>query len=78
MEKPDENGPIHVTYVQDGEEKVDQYDTVLFAIGRYAITGNICLEKAGLVCESNGKFKVNEFEQTNVENIYAVGDVLYG
>jgi thioredoxin reductase len=26
----------------------------------------------------NGMFKVNEHEQTNVENIYAVGDVLYG
>lgn len=78
MERPDPNGPITVTYNQDGEEKSDTFDTVLFAIGRYAITANICLDKAGVVCEKNGKFKVNEKEQTNVENIYAIGDVLYG
>lgn len=60
MERPDPNGKIKVTYQQDGEEKSDEYDTVLFAIGRYAITGNICLDKAGVTCEKNGKFKVNE------------------
>jgi len=60
LEKPDPEGRIHVTYNQDGQEKVEEYDTVLFAIGRYALTGNICLDKAGVVCEKNGKFKVNE------------------
>jgi len=62
MEKPDPEGRIHVTYNQEGEEKVEEFDTVLFAIGRYAITANICLDKAGVVCEKNGKFKVNERE----------------
>lgn len=33
---------------------------------------------AGVVAEKNGKFKVDECEQTNIPNIYAVGDVLYG
>jgi len=31
-----------------------------------------------VTCEKNGKFKCNDQEQTNVPNIYALGDVLYG
>ena len=62
LEKPDPNGKIHVTYNQDGDEKVEEFDTVLFAIGRYALTENLCLDKAGVTCEKNGKFKVNEHE----------------
>ena len=78
LEKPDENGKIKVTYQQDGVEKTDEYDTVLFAIGRYALTANLNLEAAGVTCEKNGKFKVNDVEQTNVPHIYAIGDVIYG
>jgi pyruvate/2-oxoglutarate dehydrogenase complex dihydrolipoamide dehydrogenase (E3) component len=78
LEKPDENGRIKVTYVENGEEKSDEYDTVLFAIGRYAVTEPLNLEAAGVKAEKNGKFIVNDEEQTNVPNIYAIGDVLYG
>ena len=56
----------------------DEFDTVLFAIGRYAVTSGLNLKNAGVVCEKNGKFKVNDVEQTNVPNIYAIGDVMYG
>lgn len=79
LEKPDPAGQIHVTY-KDSEDKehVELYDTVLFAIGRYAVTGGLNLEAAGVKCESNGKFKANDEEQTNVDNIYAIGDVLHG
>lgn len=50
----------------------------MFAIGRYAVTAGCDLDKAGLTVEKNGKFKVNDVEQTNVPHIYAVGDVIYG
>lgn len=79
LERPNgEDGQILVTYKEDGVEKTGEYDTVLFAIGRYAVTGGIALENAGVIAESNGKFKVKDNEQTNVENIYAIGDVIYG
>ena len=67
-----------VTYLEAGVEKTCLYDTVLFAIGRYAVTQGLNLANAEVVAESNGKLRVNEQEQTNVPNIYAVGDVLYG
>lgn len=38
LEKPDPEGKIHVTFEQDGTHKVEEFDTVLFAIGRYAVT----------------------------------------
>lgn len=67
-----------MTYNHKGEEKVEEYDTVLFAIGRYALTGNLNLENVGLTPEPNGKIRVNDEEQTSVPNIYAIGDVIYG
>lgn len=77
LEKPNPEGRIHVTYNTPEGQKVEEFDTVLFAVGRYAVTGGINLPAAGVVAESNGKINaVNE--QTNVENIYAIGDVLYG
>lgn len=36
------------------------------------------IEKAGLKLESNNKFKVNGKWQTNVNNIYAIGDIVQG
>ena len=73
-----ENGKIKVVYDEGEDEKSDEYDTVLFAIGRNAMTKNLNLEATGVKAESNGKLKVNPYEQTNVPNIYAVGDVQYG
>jgi pyruvate/2-oxoglutarate dehydrogenase complex dihydrolipoamide dehydrogenase (E3) component len=36
------------------------------------------LEAIGLKTEENGKFIVNEFEQTTIDHIYAIGDVIHG
>lgn len=51
---------------------------MLFAIGRYALTKNINLDATGVIAQSNGKLKVNDVEETNIPNIYAIGDVIYG
>lgn len=47
----------------------------MFAIGRYALTEGLNLKNAGLVTEKNGKFKVTHNEETNISNIYAIGDI---
>ncbi|XP_055684130.1 thioredoxin reductase 1, mitochondrial-like isoform X1 [Lutzomyia longipalpis] len=63
----------------EGAEGSDVYDTVLFAIGRTALTDDLRLENAGVkVNEENKKIPVNEREETNVDGIYAVGDVIDG
>lgn len=78
LEKPDANGKIVVTYSVEGAEEKDEYDTVLFAIGRYALTEGINLQNVGIKPESNWKIKAKEDESTNVDNIYVIGDVIYG
>jgi thioredoxin reductase (NADPH) len=77
LEKLD-SGRIQVTFNQEGKEQADEYDTVLFAIGRYALTAGLNLDAAGLKVEKNGKFIVNEHEQTSVPHIYAIGDIQHG
>ena len=77
-----ENGRLLATITIHGENgkvtNTEEFDTILYAIGRYAVTKGLDLEKAGLeVNKKNGKF-VTVNEQTNVPNIYAIGDVLDG
>lgn len=51
------------------------YDTVLLAIGRTPDTKSLNLDKIGVKLSPKGKLIVNEKWQTNIENIYAVGDI---
>ena len=48
---------------------------IMFATGRMPNTQNLGLENVGLHGNAHGAVAVNEFSQTAVENIYAVGDV---
>jgi thioredoxin reductase (NADPH) len=68
-----DDGKITVTFSDNTQ---DQFDTVMYATGRYADTRGLNLPNAGVTCEANGKFSVNELEQTNVPHIYAIGDIL--
>ena len=62
---------------KDGTEYVDEFNTVIFAIGRDACTNKIGLDKVGVQLNpKNGKVLHDAKEQTNVPNIFAIGDVL--
>ena len=50
-------------------------DEVLFATGRKPLTQNCGLERAGVNLSESGAVVVNEKYQSNVSNIYAIGDV---
>ncbi|KAM5169916.1 thioredoxin reductase 1, cytoplasmic [Mantella aurantiaca] len=71
-------GRLKVTsHSADGTEIVEEYNTVLLAIGRDACTRKIGLNIPGVkINEKSGKIPVNDEEQTNVPYIYAIGDVL--
>ena len=51
-------------------------DLVLFAAGRIGCTSSLKLENAGLESDEQHRIKVNEYYQTEVENIYAAGDLI--
>ncbi len=68
----------------EGKEKVVTFsngdvvrtDLVLAAIGRYPKTEGLGLEAAGVELGEFGKILVDDYFQTNVPNIYAIGDVI--
>lgn len=49
-------------------------DQILYATGRIAKSPNLGLENAGVALKKNGAVIVNEYSQSSVENIYAIGD----
>lgn len=69
-----ESGEIEVIYeVKGREEKIVSSD-LLMAVGRAPRVNGLNLEAAGVEYSPKG-IPVNDNMQTNVENIYAVGDV---
>jgi thioredoxin reductase (NADPH) len=73
-----ENGKIKVTVKNTvfGSEFDAEFDTVVLAVGRYAVTEGINLGAAGVEFNpKNGKIPCVD-EQSNVPHIYAIGDVL--
>jgi glutathione reductase (NADPH) len=50
-------------------------DIVMYATGRGPNTNGIGLEDVGIELNSRGAIKVDKYSQTNIENIYAIGDV---
>jgi NAD(P) transhydrogenase len=51
-------------------------DTVLYSAGRQGVTDELNVQAAGVPASNRGKVEVNENFQTEVEHIYAVGDVI--
>ncbi|MGO9238069.1 MAG: glutathione-disulfide reductase [Methylocella sp.] len=50
-------------------------EQVMIATGRRPNTKRLGLEQAGVACDSFGAVKVDALSKTNIESIYAVGDV---
>jgi glutathione reductase (NADPH) len=65
-------GGIKVT-TDKGNEIIT--DAVMFATGRKPTTKRLGLEKVGVELDSHGAIKVNEYSQSSVPSIWAVGDV---
>lgn len=54
---------------------VSGFDTVIWAIGRRPLTSRLGLDNAGITTDKYGFISTDEFQNTNVKNVYAVGDV---
>jgi dihydrolipoamide dehydrogenase len=78
VEKVDTSGDkCKVTIKTKKGEEVVEADIVLSAVGITPNTEGIGLEEMKVVTE-NGRVKVDEFYRTNVEGIYAIGDIVAG
>ncbi|MFO8070184.1 MAG: dihydrolipoyl dehydrogenase [Alkalibacterium sp.] len=72
-----DNG-VTVKYEVKGEEKSLDVDYVLVTVGRKPNTDELGLEQASVKVSERGLIEVNEQGRSNIESIYAVGDVVPG
>lgn len=68
-----EDGSLTIN-LEDGRSNT--VDCLIWAIGRRPNTDNINLEVTGVETNSIGKIKVDKYQNTNVEGIYSVGDII--
>jgi glutathione reductase (NADPH) len=67
------DGALELT-ARDGR-KLQPFDTVIWAIGRGPVSDELGLEEAGVKLDSYGYIATDKYQVTNVENIYAIGDI---
>jgi dihydrolipoamide dehydrogenase len=61
-----------------GEEVTFEGDYCLVSVGRKPYTDGLGLENVGVELDERGRVKTNDHLQTNIANIYAIGDVIKG
>ncbi len=64
-----------ITIVCDNGVVLENYDAIIWAIGRAPATTDLNLEAAGIAFDERGYIPCDDFQNTNVKNIYSVGDV---
>jgi dihydrolipoamide dehydrogenase len=78
VEKVDTTGDIcKVTIKTPKGEITEEAEVVLSAVGIAPNLENIGIEELGIELEK-GKIKVDEFYRTNVDGVYAIGDIVHG
>ena len=70
---------VTVTALNAKDETIEiKGDYCLVAVGRKAYTQNLGLENAGVKLDNRGRVETDNYLKTNVDNIYAIGDVIKG
>src|SRR6476646_4287594 len=73
-----DNGRATVTATKDGQELKFDADKVLVSVGRRPFSDGLGAEKVGVALDEKKRIKVDKHFHTNVEGIYAIGDVIAG
>ncbi|KAF2013769.1 glutathione reductase-like protein [Aaosphaeria arxii CBS 175.79] len=71
------NGQKKVTIKNSstGEETVVEADTVLFAVGRTPEIEDLHIKELGINLNGKNHIVTDKYQNTNLENVYAIGDV---
>ena len=70
------NKKLSVTIEENRKSFVQDFDKALIAVGRKPNTEPLNIKNTDVIVDKNGFIPVNEYQQTNVVNIYAVGDIV--
>jgi dihydrolipoamide dehydrogenase len=68
---------LSVEHTKSGSETIE-CDRVLVAVGRRPMTSGAGLEEAGVTLDDAGRVEVDDHLQTNLTNVYAIGDIVRG
>ncbi|MCL4159373.1 UNVERIFIED_CONTAM: hypothetical protein GTU68_043437, partial [Idotea baltica] len=60
----------------DDGGSISDVDSLIWAVGRRPNTSNIGLENTDVVMNDNGTIPVDDEERTNVDHIFAIGDII--
>ena len=72
------NGAKIIATDKDGKKIDFDCDVVLISVGRKPNTKNLNLEKININLDNKKRIKTNNKFETNIKNIYAIGDVISG
>src|SRR2546429_143110 len=73
-----DNGRATATATKGNEELKFEADKVLVSVGRKPFSEGVCAEKIGVEFDDRKRIKIDKNFRTNVEGIYAIGDVIAG
>src|SRR5438874_2133918 len=73
-----DNGRVTATATKGNEELKFEADKVLVSVGRKPFSEGLGAEKAGVEFDEKKRIKVDKNFRTNIEGIYAIGDVIAG
>jgi dihydrolipoyl dehydrogenase len=73
-----DDGHAIATATKSGEEMKFEADKVLVSVGRRPFSEGLCAEKLGVEFDERKRIKVDKNFRTNIEGIYAIGDVIAG
>ena len=76
--KKNSNGAIVEATSKDGDIKKFDADVVLMSVGRKPNTNGLNLKKVGIELDDKGRIKTGKNFDTNIPNIFAIGDVISG
>lgn len=77
VEKDEKTGQLSIHYKDsNGEGVLDKVDNLIWAIGRVPEVEHLGLPAAGVAQDEKGRIIADDYQNTNVENIYSLGDVV--
>ena len=76
--KKNKSGVVVSTVDKEGNKNNLDCDVVLISVGRKANTEGLNLETVGVELDDRKRIKTDKSFKTNLENIYAIGDVISG
>ncbi|KAE8446006.1 GTP-binding protein gtr1 [Mollisiaceae sp. DMI_Dod_QoI] len=78
VEKDENTGKLALYYSDSttGQGKLEDLDALVWAIGRTPEVAGLGLDVVGITQNERGQIITDEYQNTNVENIYSIGDVI--